>query len=64
MIANQIARTDLSAERIAAATQKIDQVFLHTSQFVSEPLSEVLDRDILVKNETVTPIGSFKGRGT
>lgn len=63
MIANAM-ELDLSPQRIVAATGKIDPVFLHTPQFVSENLSEALDREMLVKNETVTPIGSFKGRGT
>jgi threonine dehydratase len=55
---------DLSAERIAAATERIDPVFLHTPQFVSDELSAELNREVAVKNETRTPIGSFKGRGT
>jgi threonine dehydratase len=57
-------RTDLSADRIAAAAKRIDPVFLDTPQSVSEELSAELDRQVVVKNETVTPIGSFKGRGT
>jgi threonine dehydratase len=42
----------------------IDPVFLNTPQFVSDQLSEELGREILVKVETLNPIGSFKGRGT
>jgi threonine dehydratase len=38
-------------------------VFLQTPQFVSDDLSAALGREVVVKNETVTPIGSFKGRG-
>jgi threonine dehydratase len=55
---------DLSPERIAAAVDRIDPVFLDTPQFVSAELSAALLREVLVKNETLTPIGSFKGRGT
>jgi threonine dehydratase len=56
--------TDLSLERIAAAVNEIDPVFLNTPQFPAESLSAALGREIVVKVETVNPIGSFKGRGT
>ncbi len=56
--------SDLSPERIAAAVERIDPVFLHTPQFVSDDLSSALGRGVVIKNETATPIGSFKGRGT
>ncbi len=55
--------TDLSPERIAEASSRIDPVFLRTPQFVGEKLSDRLGRTIIVKDETKTPIGSFKGRG-
>lgn len=55
---------DLSLDRIAGAMEKIDPVFLHTPQFVDERLSAELEREVLVKVETLNPIGSFKGRGT
>jgi threonine dehydratase len=55
--------TDLSPERIAAAIDRIDRAFLRTPQFASAQLSAALQREVIVKNETVTPIGSFKGRG-
>ena len=55
---------DLSLERIEAALGVIDPVFLDTPQFVSDRLSGALGREVLVKVETVNPIGSFKGRGT
>jgi threonine dehydratase len=58
-----IETTDLSPGRIAAAAARIDEVFLHTPQAVSNELSTALGREVVVKNETVTPIGSFKGRG-
>jgi threonine dehydratase len=54
---------DLSLERIESAAGEIDPVFLNTPQFVSDQLSEALGREVLVKVETLNPIGSFKGRG-
>ena len=56
--------TDLSAKRIAAAAGQIDPVFRDTPQFVSEQLSARFVREVMVKVETLNPIGSFKGRGT
>src|SRR4029434_10170785 len=53
----------LSLERIPQAAQTIDPVFLHTPQFVSEPLSDVLGVRLALKIETLNPIRSFKGRG-
>jgi threonine dehydratase len=38
-------------------------VFLQTPQSVSDDLSAAVGREVVVKNETTTPIGSFKGRG-
>jgi threonine dehydratase len=55
--------TDLSPESIAAVAKRIDPVFLNTPQFASRGLSTALGREVAVKNETLTPIGSFKGRG-
>lgn len=55
---------DLSLERIQAAAPEIDPVFVDTPQFVDDRLSAALGREILVKVETLNPIGSFKGRGT
>ena len=56
--------TDLSAKRIAAAAGQIDPVFRDTPQFVSQQLSARFEREVVVKVETLNPIGSFKGRGT
>lgn len=53
----------LSLDHIAQAAQSIDPVFLHTPQFVSEPLSDHLGLELVVKVETLNPIRSFKGRG-
>jgi threonine dehydratase len=55
---------DLSLERIVAAQEEIDPVFLDTPQFVDDRLSAPVGREVLVKVETLNPIGSFKGRGT
>jgi threonine dehydratase len=57
-------RVDLSPERIEAGVGQIDPVFLGTPQFVDERLSSELGRELVVKVETLNPIGSFKGRGT
>lgn len=54
----------LSLARIAAAVYRIDPIFLRTPQFRDEGLSAALGRDVVVKVETLNPIGSFKGRGT
>ncbi len=53
----------VSLENIDRAVAVIDPVFLHTPQFVCEPLSEVLDARLALKVETLNPIRSFKGRG-
>jgi threonine dehydratase len=55
---------DLSPARIETAAARIDPVFLRTPQGGDEGLSAALRREVVVKNETLTPIGSFKGRGT
>jgi threonine dehydratase len=56
--------TDLSPRRIADAVDIIDPAFLGSPQFVSARLSAKLGREVVVKVETLNPIGSFKGRGT
>ena len=53
----------ISLDRIAAAADVIDPVFLRSPQFVSEPLSDALGVRTVVKVETVNPIRCFKGRG-
>lgn len=54
----------LSANRIDAARGTIDRTFLNSPQFMSEPLSAMLGCNLILKFETLNPIGSFKGRGT
>jgi threonine dehydratase len=54
---------DLSLERIEEAARTIDPPLLNTPQFSDPILSEALGREVVVKMENVSPIGSFKGRG-
>jgi len=53
----------LSLGRVHDAARTIDPVFLHTPQFVSEPLGEALGVRLTLKIETLNPVRSFKGRG-
>ena len=53
----------LSLERIEQAAQIIDPVFLHSPQFVCEPLGDALGVRLVLKVETLNPLRSFKGRG-
>jgi len=55
--------TDLDPGRIEQASRTVDPAFLNSPQFVSAPLCAVLRRQLLVKVETLNPLGSFKGRG-
>ena len=55
---------DISIDRIAAAAAAIDPVFRNSPQFVCEGLSAELDRQVMLKVETLNPIRSFKGRGS
>lgn len=52
-----------SLERVEHAARVIDPVFLHTPQFVCEPLGDELGVRLTLKVETLNPIRSFKGRG-
>jgi threonine dehydratase len=58
-----IPEMDLDLARIQRATDAIDPVFLHSPQFVDDPLCDRLARDVVVKLETANPLHSFKGRG-
>jgi threonine dehydratase len=55
---------ELEPAAIRAAAADIDAVFTASPQFVHEDLSERAGRPVIVKVETVNPIGAFKGRGT
>jgi threonine dehydratase len=54
----------VTADAIRAAQGSIPAVFRDSPQFVSEPLSRRLGVPVVVKVESVNPIGCFKGRGT
>jgi threonine dehydratase len=53
----------LDLDRIAEASQIVDPVFLHSPQFISEPLAAALGCTLTTKVEVLNPIRSFKGRG-
>jgi threonine dehydratase len=54
----------VNADVVRASHQRIPLEFRDSPQFVSEPLSAELGVPVVVKVETVNPIGCFKGRGT
>lgn len=54
----------LSLAHIAQSAATIDPVFLHSPQYLNEPLSARLGCRLMLKVETTNPIRSFKGRGT
>lgn len=54
----------ISMDRIRAAREVIDPVFLDSPQYDCEPLSEALGCHLTVKVEILNPIRSFKGRGS
>jgi len=54
---------DLRPERIQAAIDHIEPIFRGTPQFVDHRLASTLQREVVVKVETLNPIGSFKARG-
>jgi threonine dehydratase len=53
----------LSLAAIAAASGRIDPIFLLSPQYDCEPLSAALGCALTLKLETANPIRSFKGRG-
>jgi threonine dehydratase len=63
MSSSSAASHRLSLHAIQHAMSVIDPVFLHSPQYECEPLSEVLGCRLVLKNECVNPIRSFKGRG-
>ena len=54
----------LDPESIRAALARLHRAFRGSPQFVHDGLSEHAARPVIVKVETVNPIGAFKGRGT
>jgi threonine dehydratase len=54
---------DLTPAAIEAAAQRIPGALRGSPQYISEGLSAGLGRPVVVKVETVNPIGAFKGRG-
>lgn len=53
----------ITLANIERAATIIDPVFLHTPQFICEPLGTALGVRVALKVETLNPIRSFKGRG-
>ena len=54
----------LSTDNIANAMSIIDPVFLRTPLLQDTSANRLLDAEVFFKVETLTPIRSFKGRGT
>jgi threonine dehydratase len=55
--------TGIELGNIEEAVRAVDPVFLNSPQFMNARLSTALGREVLVKVETLNPLGSFKGRG-
>jgi threonine dehydratase len=53
----------ITIQRIEAAARAIDPVFLHTPEWVCEPLGDEIGVRVALKAEILNPIRSFKGRG-
>jgi threonine dehydratase len=53
----------LSVERILTARRSIDPVFRDSAQYQSDRLGHEPSANVLLKIESLNPIGSFKGRG-
>jgi threonine dehydratase len=54
----------LGPDAIRAALERLPAAFRGSAQFVHDGLSARVHRPVIVKVETVNPIGAFKGRGT
>ncbi len=54
----------LHLDRVRAAVDVIDPVFLDTPALACPPLSRALGCAVTLKLEMLNPVGSFKGRGT
>ena len=59
-----VAEPALERAAIRDAHAGIPRVFCDSPQYVHEVLSAEAGRPVIVKVETVNPIGAFKGRGT
>jgi threonine dehydratase len=59
-----VVQTRLDLDRIRAATEVIDPVYLATPLYRCDPLGSRLGCTVSVKLETANPVRSFKGRGT
>lgn len=53
----------INNDNIRIAQQSIDPVFINTPQYQSESLSQLLGASLVLKVETINPLGCFKGRG-
>jgi threonine dehydratase len=62
-VATQRQDPALEPESIRAALARIPPVFRDSPQYVHEGLSARAGRPVIVKIESVNPIGAFKGRG-
>jgi threonine dehydratase len=51
-------------DRILTASRHIDPVFLNSPTLTNDAFDAVLRCQLIAKDETGNPIGSFKGRGT
>ncbi|MFV2171616.1 threonine/serine dehydratase [Actinomadura sp. LOL_016] len=57
-------RVRLRLDRVRAALDEIDRVFLDTPALECAPLGRALGCSMTLKVETLNPVRSFKGRGT
>ncbi|MHA7685067.1 pyridoxal-phosphate dependent enzyme [Cupriavidus sp. PET2-C1] len=53
----------LDLDGILEASRSVDPIFLHTPQFISEPMAAAVGCTLTTKIEVLNPIRSFKGRG-
>jgi threonine dehydratase len=57
-------RVRLKLDRVRAAVDEIDPLFLDTPSLPCAPLGRALGCAVTLKLETLNPVRSFKGRGT
>lgn len=53
----------LTIHQVEEAHRSISPPFIHTPQYISEPLGHYFTCELVLKVETINPIRSFKGRG-